>query len=171
MQSCAVDPGAVSSNIYANSRLPSPIRWLIQNLHAPARDGANAVIHAATIPLPPATVQPGQQYMPEHKELRVRDFLVALDCWSCVPVWSCVVFTISAAMCVNDKSCVTVLLIALACCSCREILFMAAVCRLPQLPWVHLPLQAVRKVVGLTISQSCLCSHKTLRASAALKHD
>lgn len=48
VQSCAVDPGAVSSNIYANSRLPSPVRWVIRNLHAPTSDGASAVIHAAT---------------------------------------------------------------------------------------------------------------------------
>ncbi|DBA88373.1 TPA: hypothetical protein ACH3X2_004873 [Trebouxia sp. C0005] len=52
IQSCAVDPGAVSSNIYANSHLPSPVRWVIRNLHAPTSDGASAVIHAATTPMP-----------------------------------------------------------------------------------------------------------------------
>lgn len=70
VQSCAVDPGAVSSNIYANSRLPSPIRWFIRNLHAPTTDGAQAVIHAATTPWRPVTTPPGQPYTPESSELR-----------------------------------------------------------------------------------------------------
>ncbi|DBB18666.1 hypothetical protein WJX82_009325 [Trebouxia sp. C0006] len=52
IQFCAVDPGAVSSNIYANSCLPAPVRWFICNLHAPTSDGASAVIHAATTPMP-----------------------------------------------------------------------------------------------------------------------
>ncbi len=52
VQFCAVDPGAVSSNIYANSCLPAPVRWFICNLHAPTSDGASAVIHAATTPMP-----------------------------------------------------------------------------------------------------------------------
>ena len=71
MQSCAVDPGAVSSNIYANSQLPSPIRWFIRNMHAPTRDGASAVLHAATTPWPPVTPQHAQQYKPQPRELRV----------------------------------------------------------------------------------------------------
>lgn len=71
MQSCAVDPGAVSSNIYANSKLPSPVRWFIRNLHAPTRDGASAVLHAATNPWPAVTPQPAQQYRPHSDELPV----------------------------------------------------------------------------------------------------
>ena len=71
MQSCAVDPGAVSSNIYANSRLPSPIRWFIRNMHAPTQDGASAVLHAATTPWPAVTTPPAQQYKPQPRELRV----------------------------------------------------------------------------------------------------
>ena len=75
VQSCAVDPGAVSSNIYANSRLPSPIRWFIHNMHAPTRDGASAVLHAATTDWPLVAVSPAQPYKPQPHELRV-----SLDC-------------------------------------------------------------------------------------------
>ncbi|KAL3146845.1 hypothetical protein ABBQ38_014819 [Trebouxia sp. C0009 RCD-2024] len=71
IQSCAVDPGAVSSNIYANSKLPSPIRWFIRNLHAPTRDGASTVLHAATTPWPAPTPPPAQRYKPQYHELRV----------------------------------------------------------------------------------------------------
>lgn len=71
VQSCAVDPGAVSSNIYANSKLPSPIRWFIRNLHAPTRDGASTVLHAATTPWPAPTPPPAQRYKPQYHELRV----------------------------------------------------------------------------------------------------
>ena len=66
-----MDPGAVSSNIYANSRLPSPIRWFIRNMHAPTRDGARAVLHAATTPWPSLVPQLAQQYRPHPRELRV----------------------------------------------------------------------------------------------------
>lgn len=71
VQSCAVDPGAVSSNIYANSRLPGPIRWFIRNLHAPTKDGASAAIHAATAPWQEPVLKKGQQYRPRPSELRV----------------------------------------------------------------------------------------------------
>ena len=85
LQSCAVDPGAVSSNIYANSRLPSPIRWFIRNMHAPTRDGARAVLHAATAPWPPLVPQHAQQYKPHPRELRVSLALTstALVCGDC----------------------------------------------------------------------------------------
>ena len=76
VQSCAVDPGAVSSNIYANSRLPSPIRWFIRNMHAPTRDGARAVLHAATTEWPSVSTQPAQLYKPQPHELRVSNLLI-----------------------------------------------------------------------------------------------
>ena len=52
LQACAVDPGAVSTNIYKDSRLftRQPLKWLIENLYAPPRDGAAAVVHAASAP-------------------------------------------------------------------------------------------------------------------------
>ncbi|CAL8464655.1 g4190 [Coccomyxa elongata] len=52
VQACAVDPGAVATNIYKDSRLftRQPLKWLIQNLYAPPRDGAAAVVHAASAP-------------------------------------------------------------------------------------------------------------------------
>ncbi|DBA73310.1 TPA: Retinol dehydrogenase 13, variant 2 [Trebouxia sp. C0004] len=76
IQSCAVDPGAVSSNIYANSGLPSPVRWLIRNLHAPTSDGVSAVIHAATTPwqpminVSPQNVKVTLEDLPVYKPLR-----------------------------------------------------------------------------------------------------
>lgn len=50
VQACAVDPGSVSTNIYRNSSLFSrqPLKWLIENLYAPPRDGATAVLYAVT---------------------------------------------------------------------------------------------------------------------------
>lgn len=52
VQACAVDPGAVATNIYKDSRLftRQPLKWLIQNLYAPPQDGAAAVVHAASAP-------------------------------------------------------------------------------------------------------------------------
>ncbi|EIE19074.1 NAD(P)-binding protein [Coccomyxa subellipsoidea C-169] len=52
VQACAVDPGAVSTNIYKDSSLftRQPLKWLIQNLYAPPSDGAAAVVHAASAP-------------------------------------------------------------------------------------------------------------------------
>ena len=82
MQSCAVDPGAVSSNIYANSRLPSPVRWFIRNLHAPTSDGASAVVHAATTPMPlvivPSNGRVKLDELPVANPLRVSFFCVCL---------------------------------------------------------------------------------------------
>ncbi|KAK9867470.1 hypothetical protein WJX84_002915 [Apatococcus fuscideae] len=52
VQSCAVDPGAVSTGVWRHSPLAQgPLRWLMDCVYAPPRDGAQAVIHAATAPL------------------------------------------------------------------------------------------------------------------------
>ena len=51
--------------------MPSPMRWYLRNMEAPTRDGATAVIHAATTPWPSISLQPGQQYSPGPKGLRV----------------------------------------------------------------------------------------------------
>ena len=79
VQFCAVDPGAVSSNIYANSSLPAPVRWFIRNLHAPTSDGASAVIHAATTPMPlvivPSNGGVKVDELPVAKPLRVSSFV------------------------------------------------------------------------------------------------
>ena len=52
VHACAVDPGSVATNIYANSALFSrqPLKWLIQTFYAPPSDGAAAVIHVACAP-------------------------------------------------------------------------------------------------------------------------
>lgn len=50
VQSCAVDPGGVASNIWKRSVFESPqLSWLL-HLYAPPSDGATAVVHAATVP-------------------------------------------------------------------------------------------------------------------------
>lgn len=42
-----MDPGGVASNIWKNSAFSiPPLSWVIGNLYAPTRDGAQAVIHA-----------------------------------------------------------------------------------------------------------------------------
>ncbi|PSC74044.1 short-chain dehydrogenase [Micractinium conductrix] len=51
VQSCAVDPGGVASNIWSNSAFARPpLSWVIGNLYAPPSDGAAAVVHAASVP-------------------------------------------------------------------------------------------------------------------------
>lgn len=51
IQSCAVDPGGVSTNIWQNSAFDKPpLSYFIRNLYAPPSDGAAAVVHAATVP-------------------------------------------------------------------------------------------------------------------------
>lgn len=64
LQACAVDPGAVSTNIYKDSRLftRQPLKWLIQNLYAPPSDGAAAVVHAASAPWQRQPKKPGELY-------------------------------------------------------------------------------------------------------------
>jgi WW domain-containing oxidoreductase len=50
LQSCAVDPGGVASNIWKNSVFgKAPLSWVIGNLYAPPSDGAAAVVYAATV--------------------------------------------------------------------------------------------------------------------------
>lgn len=50
LQSCAVDPGGVASNIWKNSAFSrAPLSWVIGNLYAPPIDGAAAVVYAATV--------------------------------------------------------------------------------------------------------------------------
>jgi NAD(P)-dependent dehydrogenase (short-subunit alcohol dehydrogenase family) len=50
LQSCAVDPGGVASNIWKNSVFSkAPLSWVIKNLYAPPSDGAAAVVYAATV--------------------------------------------------------------------------------------------------------------------------
>lgn len=49
--SCAVDPGSVGSSIWRDSMFNKPpFSWIISNLYAPNKDGASAVIHAASVP-------------------------------------------------------------------------------------------------------------------------
>ncbi|KAL4419578.1 hypothetical protein ABPG77_003604 [Micractinium sp. CCAP 211/92] len=51
VQSCAVDPGGVASNIWTGSSFSRPpLSWVIGNLYAPPSDGAAAVVHAASVP-------------------------------------------------------------------------------------------------------------------------
>ncbi|KAL4459097.1 hypothetical protein ABPG75_013962 [Micractinium tetrahymenae] len=51
VQSCAVDPGGVASNIWTGSVFSRPpLSWFIGNLYAPPSDGAAAVVHAASVP-------------------------------------------------------------------------------------------------------------------------
>ncbi|GAB4813415.1 hypothetical protein N2152v2_000461 [Parachlorella kessleri] len=51
IQSCAVEPGGVATSIWKGSRFSRPpLSWVINFLYAPPRDGAQAVIHAATMP-------------------------------------------------------------------------------------------------------------------------
>ncbi|KAK9804909.1 hypothetical protein WJX72_011450 [[Myrmecia] bisecta] len=49
VQSCAVDPGSVRSNIWKGNAAHQrpPISWVVNYLYAPISDGASAVIHAA----------------------------------------------------------------------------------------------------------------------------
>lgn len=51
VQSCAVDPGGVASNIWKGSIMETNplLRWVITNIYAPPSDGATAVVHAATV--------------------------------------------------------------------------------------------------------------------------
>lgn len=52
IQACAVDPGAVSSDIWRNSVFNKPpLSWALKVAFAPASDGAVPVHHAATTPL------------------------------------------------------------------------------------------------------------------------
>lgn len=49
LQSCAVDPGGVASNIWnaPNSwAAKPPTSWVVNNIYAPISDGATAVVHA-----------------------------------------------------------------------------------------------------------------------------
>ncbi|KAK9820704.1 hypothetical protein WJX74_009939 [Apatococcus lobatus] len=60
VQSCAVDPGSSSTGVWRHSVLAKgPLRWMMDCVYSPPRDGAQAIIHAATAPLDPsAPVQP-----------------------------------------------------------------------------------------------------------------
>ncbi|KAH9542587.1 hypothetical protein CY35_13G015400 [Sphagnum magellanicum] len=52
VQACAVDPGAVASDIWRRSLFnQKPWKWLVKLLFAPTWDGAIPVVHAATTPL------------------------------------------------------------------------------------------------------------------------
>ncbi|EFN53453.1 hypothetical protein CHLNCDRAFT_136710 [Chlorella variabilis] len=51
VQSCAIDPGGVATSIWEHSMFAKPpFSWVINNIYAPASDGAAAVVHAATVP-------------------------------------------------------------------------------------------------------------------------
>ena len=73
-QSCAVDPGGVSTGVWRHSVFAKgPMRWLLDSVYAPSRDGAQAIIHAATCPLSPsAPVRPRGMASSTRQEPRSR---------------------------------------------------------------------------------------------------
>jgi WW domain-containing oxidoreductase len=48
VQSCAVDPGGVASNIWQGKFAQPPLSWFVDHFYAPPSDGAAAVVHAAS---------------------------------------------------------------------------------------------------------------------------
>lgn len=59
MQSCAVDPGAVRSNIW--KRAGPLLQFISNNLFAPNEDGCQAVVYAACDKWQPVTQQPSSK--------------------------------------------------------------------------------------------------------------